>query len=51
LTDEKAGTSGYRLAGRRHRGYGMALIERLLARHYVARHMPEILRDAFRDSA
>ena len=39
---------GYRLAGCRHRGHGMALVERLLARHDVARHMPKILRDAFR---
>src|SRR5580692_2328081 len=39
---------GDRLAGSRHRGHGMALIEHLFARHDVARHMPEILRDAFR---
>ena len=46
--DQRQRLVGYRLAGRRHRGHGMALIERLLTRHDVARHMPEILRDPFR---
>ena len=46
--DQRQRLVGDRLAGRRHRGHGMALIERLLARHDIARHMPEILRDTFR---
>ena len=37
-----------RLAGGRHGGHRMALVEHLLARHDVARHVPEILRDALR---
>ena len=46
--DQRQRLVGDRLAGGRHGGDRMALIEHLLARHDVARHVPEILRDAFR---
>ena len=46
--DQRQRLVGNSLAGGRDRRDRMALIEYLLARHDVARHMPEILRDAFR---
>ena len=46
--DQRQRLVGDRLAGGRDGHDRMALVEHLLARHDVARHVPEILRDAFR---
>ena len=46
--DQRQRLVGDGLAGGRHGGDRMALIEHLLARHDVARHVPEVLRDALR---
>ena len=46
--DQRRRFLGDRFADRRDRGDRVALIERLLARHDVARYVPEILRDPLR---
>jgi len=46
--DQRRRFLGHRFADRGYRGDGVALIECLLARHDVARYVPEILRDPLR---
>ena len=46
--DQRQRLLGDRRTDRRHRRHRMALIQRLLARHDVARHMPHVLRHTIR---
>ena len=46
--DQRGGFIRDRFADRRYRRDGVAFVQRLLARHHVARHVPEILCDPLR---